>query len=136
MGTGAKVGAMGSSMMLASTAVGGGENGISTAGHPSGNVYFPVGGDADHFAFSVSGVVAVAAPGQQQDVVHDMTPPRSSAGMSTVSYHSDGFYDAAAVFQSPPGSAAGPGDHSTTGLADQAMSYQSQYGAGTFYVTQ
>ncbi|KLO05903.1 hypothetical protein SCHPADRAFT_910706 [Schizopora paradoxa] len=137
--SGAKVGAMGSSLMLASTAAGGGgESSVSAAGHhPGAGVYF--GGDADHFAFSVPGGVAVAAPGgqqQQQELVHDLTPPRSSAGMSTVSYHSDGFYDAAAVFQSPPGSAAGPSDPSVTGLAEQAMSYQQGYGAGAFYVTQ
>ena len=70
---------------------------------------------------------------------HDLTPPHSSAGMSTSSatYH-DSYYDAAsAVFVSPPGttSSRGPGGETSGALSsDESSTYHTNYAGSQYYV--
>lgn len=97
--------------------------------HP---VYYAVS-DMDTFAYSI-------VPTTTGHDVHDLTPPRSSAGMSSssVTYH-EPYYDPAGVFTSPPGtssSARASADPSGSLTSDDTATYHTNYPASHYYVTQ
>ena len=110
-----------------------GDQGVGVGG--GGSVYYHVPSDMDTFAYSItSGALTSSAHD-----AHDLTPPHSSAGMSTSSatYH-DSYYDAAsAVFVSPPGttSSRGPGGETSGALSsDESSTYHTNYAGSQYYV--
>lgn len=99
--------------------------------HP---VYYQVP-DMEPFAYSIVSN-PVASSGHD---AHDLTPPHSSAGMSSssVTFH-DNYHDASAFFTSPPGTTAGRSAADASGSlpSDDGTTYHPNYTGGQFYVGQ
>lgn len=101
----------------------------------TGSVYYHVPSDMDTFAYSLSSSTLTSSSHDP----HDLTPPHSSAGMSTssASFH-DSYYDTSAVFVSPPGTTSSRvvGGDSSGGLsADDSPNFSTNYASSQFYVS-